>query len=127
MTPVSDPIELEVPLSTSSASTVRAVAAAICADLGFSIDDIEDLRLAINESVSLLADVDGDGTQRLRVGFAAGDGVVTVRCGRHGGAASDGHGSDIDPLARRILDTVVDEYHLGDGEVTLVKRVATTE
>lgn len=116
-----DTIELEVPLSTSFASTVRAVAAALCADLGFSIDDIDDLRLAINEALSLLANVDDAGLGRLRVEFESGDDTVTVRCVRQ----ADGNSTidDIDPLARRILDAVVEEYHVGDGVVSLVKRI----
>lgn len=118
---VADTIELEIPLQIRFASTVRAVAAALCADLGFSIDDIDDLRLAINEALSLLADVDDADLGRLRIDLESADDVVTVRCVRR--ADSGSTIDNIDPLARRVLDAVVDDYHIGDGVVTLVKRV----
>lgn len=123
---MADTIELEIPLTIRFASTVRAAAAAVCVDLGFSIDDIDDLRLAINEALSLLVDVDDPHLGRLRIDLESGDGTVTVRCVRQ----VDGDDSkidNIDPLARRILDAVVDDYHVGDGVVTLVKRIASAD
>lgn len=117
---VADHIQLEIPLQTRFASTVRAVAAAVCADLGFTVDDIDDLRLAINEAVSVLSDVDGDG--RLQIDLESGDDEVVVRCARrHAGAELTD--DDVDPLARRILDAVVDEYAVAGGEFRIVKRL----
>jgi serine/threonine-protein kinase RsbW len=120
---VAENVELEIPLSTRFASTVRAVAAAVSADLGFSVDEIDDLRLAVNEAVSLLADVDDAGAGRLRIEFESDDGVVIVRCVR---SVVDGQLAveDVDVLARRILDAVVDEYSVDDGTFTVVKRLA---
>lgn len=121
---VADNVELEIPLSTRFASTVRAVAAAVSADLGFSVDEIDDLRLAVNEAVALLADVDDADTGRLRIRFESTDGAVTVRCERsgvHGQLRVD----DVDVLARRILDAVVDEYSVDAGTFTVVKRLGT--
>jgi serine/threonine-protein kinase RsbW len=120
---VAEYIEVDIPLDTKFASTVRAVAAAVTADLGFSVDEIDDLRLAVNEAVSVLADVEGDG--RLRIGFEFDAGTVTVRCSRSG--VDDDLGvDDVDVLARRILDAVVDEYSVSDGVFTIVKRIAVT-
>ena len=116
-------VELEIPLSTRFASTVRAVAAAVSADLGFSVDEIDDLRLAVNEAVSLLADVDDAAAGRLPIVFEPDDGTVIVRCIRSGvdGTLADG---DVDVLARRILEAVVDDYSVADGTFTVVKRIA---
>jgi serine/threonine-protein kinase RsbW len=121
---VADNVELEIPLTTRFASTVRAVAAAVSADLGFSVDEIDDLRLAVNEAVSLLADVDDAVAGRLRVEFESEDGVVIVRCVRIG-VGGQLSVDDVDVLARRILDAVVDEYSVDDGTFTVVKRLAT--
>lgn len=118
---VADHVELDVPLSSRYASTVRAVAASVCAELGFSVDDIDDLRLGVNEAVSILSDVDGDG--RLHISFEASDGAVMVRCSRRG-VDRPVVADDIDVLARRILDAVVDEYSVDeDGRITVVKRL----
>ena len=51
-------VELDLPLAHRHASTVRVVAASLGADAGLTVDEIEDLRLGVNEAVSVLADVD---------------------------------------------------------------------
>lgn len=120
---MADNVDLEIPLSTRFASTVRAVAAAVSADLGFSVDEIDDLRLAVNEAVSLLADVDDAGAGRLRIEFESDAGVLIVRCVRSG-VGGQLAVDDVDVLARRILDAVVDEYSVDAGTFTVVKRRA---
>lgn len=115
-------VDIEIPLHARHASTVRAVAAAVCADLGFSVDAIDDLRLGVNEAVSVLSDVDAAPGARLRITFETEDSTVTVRCTRRG-VDEELHDDDIDVLARRILDAVVDEYSVAGGTFTVVKRV----
>ena len=120
---MADHVELDVPLASRYASTVRAVAASVGAELGFSVDDIDDLRLGVNEAVSILGDVDDPAQGRLHIRFETSGAAVTVRCSRRGvdlPVVDD----DIDVLARRILDAVVDEYSVdGSGEITVVKRL----
>jgi hypothetical protein len=48
--------------------------------------------------------------------------MVTVRCTRRG-VDDELHDGDIDLLARRILDAVVDDYSVAGGTFTVVKRV----
>jgi anti-sigma regulatory factor (Ser/Thr protein kinase) len=120
---VADHVELDVPLASRYASTVRAVAASVGADLGFSVDDIDDLRLGVNEAVSILSDVDDASDGRLHIRFETGSDAVTVRCSRRG-IDEPVLEDDIDVLARRILDAVVDEYSVdGTGQITVVKRL----
>ena len=45
-------VRLQVPSRDEFASTVRVVVASIGADAGFSVDDIDDLRLAVSEVFS---------------------------------------------------------------------------
>ncbi len=47
-------ITLRIPAAPSHAVLVRVAAAAICARLDFPVDRIEDVRLAVDESVALL-------------------------------------------------------------------------
>jgi serine/threonine-protein kinase RsbW len=120
---VADHVELDVPLASRFASTVRAVAASMGAELGFSVDDIDDLRLGVNEAVSILGDVDDHSEARLHIRFETGDGAVTVRCSRRG-VEEPVVEEHIDVLARRILDAVVDEFSVdGSGHITVVKRL----
>lgn len=116
-------VELDVPLASRYASTVRAVAASVGAELGFSVDDIDDLRLGVNEAVSILGDVDDPSGARLHIRFETTDDQITVRCSRRGVDAPV-VADDIDVLARRILDAVVDAYAVDEvGTITVVKRL----
>ena len=51
-------VDVTVPLRPEFASIVRLIAASLGADAGFSVDDIDDLRLALSEVFAAL--VDGD-------------------------------------------------------------------
>lgn len=119
---MADHVELDVPLASRYASTVRAVAASVGAELGFSVDDIDDLRLGVNEAVSILSDVDDPSGARLHIRFESVEAAITVRCSRRG-VDEPVVDTDIDVLARRILDAVVDEYSVDEsGQITVVKR-----
>ena len=50
-----DHFEVIVPLRTRYASTVRVIAASLGAEAGFTVDEIDDVRLALDEVFSLLA------------------------------------------------------------------------
>ena len=51
-----DHFEVIVPLRTRYASTVRMIAASLGAEAGFTVDEIDDLRLALDEVFSMLAE-----------------------------------------------------------------------
>lgn len=120
---MADHVELDVPLASRYASTVRAVAASVGAELGFTIDDIDDLRLGVNEAVSILSDVDDSKGARLHIRFEPDAATITVRCSRRG-VDTPIVEDDIDVLARRILGAVVDEYSVDEaGQITVIKRL----
>lgn len=124
---MAEQVTLELPLTARYAITVRAVAASMASAVGLSVDDIEDLRLGVNEAISMLTDVDdadrGD-EARLHVRFEVEPGRIAVAVHRSG-LPSSVPMPEIDVLAQRILDTVVDDFSLGsDGAVLLVKRVS---
>lgn len=116
--PSHDRIELTVPLRTEFASTVRTVAASLGADLGFSVDEIDDVRLGISEVFSVLVDAADDGSGRAHVVFAAGRNHLEV------GITADGWLEDVelDELATNILRSVTDEFDVGAAGVTMTKR-----
>lgn len=117
-------IVIDLPLSVRSASIARAVVAAVAADAAFTIDDIEDLRLGVNEAVSVLADVEAP-EARLSIELEQHGQAITVVARRVGGE----HGlplNDLDDLALRILRAVVDAFELDtSGTFTLLKRAST--
>lgn len=121
---MADHVELDLPLSSKYASTVRAVAASLAADVGLSLKDIDDLRLGVNEAISVLTDLDDDQfdptAARLRVAFETGSDRIGVAASRSGVAVSELH---VDMLAEKILGAVTDEFSIDDaGVVRLLKR-----
>lgn len=114
-------VELDLPLGHRHASTVRVVAASLGADAGLTVDEIEDLRLGVNEAVSVLADVDATAGARLRVRFEIVGHGMTVTA-RRSGVEQALSIDDIDALAVRILRAVVDDFRVdNDGAFVVVK------
>ena len=75
-------IELSIPARTDLVHVVRSVAAATGAFSGLSYDDLEDLRLAVDEACAyLLAMCTRPSTMRLHV--SAGDGSVEMVAAVH--------------------------------------------
>jgi serine/threonine-protein kinase RsbW len=114
-------VSLTMPLDVRHASTARMVAASLAADAGFSVDEIDDLRLGINEVVSVLADeASADSQARLSVEFTVSPGRVEATVARSDGAGT----AELDDLAQRILDAVTDRYEYSRGAFKLSKTVA---
>ncbi len=121
---MSEHAELDLPLSARYATTVRAVAASMAATISMSIDDIDDLRLGVNEAISVLTDLDADVAlnARLHVRFEVDVDRIRVIAGRRG--LDEQPPIELDVLAERILGAVVDEYSVDDtGAFLLVKQV----
>ncbi len=70
-------VELRVPADTAYVAVLRSTTASLAARLDFTLDDIEDLRIAVGEACAMVlqqARVDGD----LRCAFDLGSGELTV-------------------------------------------------
>ena len=121
---MSEHAELDLPLSARYATTVRAVAASMASTISMSIDDIDDLRLGVNEAISVLTDLDDDAPPagRLHVRFEVESDRIRVTVGRSG--VDHEPNVELDVLAERILGAVVDEYSIdAAGAFLLVKQV----
>jgi anti-sigma regulatory factor (Ser/Thr protein kinase) len=133
------PVLLTAPAERSSVRLARLVASGVGAEAGLSIEDTEDLRIAVSELVALLVDGVDDPQLAIHVTYLSGPGEVTVE--GHGDAspamsateASETSGSDappaVDDIALEILRVVVD-VHAFEADDTgrrfrLVKRART--
>lgn len=124
-------ISLSVPLDVRHASTVRVLASSVAADAGFDVDSIDDFRLGINEVVSVLADEPGPeepgaeepGKGRLTIELHVLPGRVEALLSRSDGAGA----TELDDLARRILDAVVDHHEYERGAFRLIKTATGRE
>ncbi len=110
-------VEVTVPLRTDFIATLRTVAASLGADAGFSIDEIDDLRLAISEIVSSLIDSTTSSDDRIVASFELRTAGVAVAITTQRGAID----IQLDDLAASILGSVVDEYVVTGPRVNLVK------
>ncbi len=115
-----DRVEITLPLDTRFISTLRVLCASLAADVGFSVDEIEDLRLAVSEAFSLLAERQPGG--RLTTSFH----TVHDRLDIELVGAVSAVELQPDDLARKILDAVVDTYRFEQRSVVLTKRARET-
>jgi len=116
--PVGDPIDVEVPLRNEYAAVLRLFVASLGADAGFSIDELDDLKLAVSEVFSQMVDAAEVPEARARIRLTLADGSLGVHL--TGGAASP---LALDPLSTAILTSVVDGHHVADDGVRFVKSV----
>ena len=113
-----DHFDVIVPLRTRYASTVRMIAGSLGAEAGFTVDEIDDLRLALDEVFSLLAERHvGD---RVRTRFRLNGHQLVAALTLESGQV------DVEPdeLAANILGSVVDGFEFTSGGVTLTKRAS---
>jgi serine/threonine-protein kinase RsbW len=114
-----DTIELSVPLRPEYAAQLRLLVASVGSEAGFTVDELDDLRLAVSEVFTLLLqDADVDRTARAVLQVTIDDPGVTMTVGRTGAAEVP----EIDALATTILTAVVDDFSVVPGGVALSKR-----
>ena len=123
LTGPADRIELTVPLDHHSARIMRVVAATLGADAGYSIDEIDDFRLALDEAFGLLVDADAAANTdtapaRALCTFAPLGATLQATLRR----LDDVPPATPDALATGILQVVVDEFRVADTVIVLRKR-----
>ena len=122
-----DVVRLTMPATPQLLRVARLTAAGLAGRLGFSFDEIEDVKIAVDELCFALVGSKGrDG--RLTVTYRLDDGALAIE--GEGAFRGAGAGSEPAPseLSAQILAAVVDEHELSrDGDTmrfTLLKRRA---
>lgn len=114
-----DVVRLAVPADARFLSAVRLVAAALATDLDFTVDDIDELRMAVDEAAAVLIGNATDSTViRLVFTMTRQEPAMLSVDGSIDGETATG---TVDPLARRIIAAVVDRCTLGPGTFALEK------
>lgn len=109
------PVKLIAPAERSSVRLVRILAAGVAADAGLSIDDTEDLRIAVSELVALLVDGGGDDSSMIEVEFGHASGEVVVE-GHRAAVTGAVDPAEVDDLVLGILRVVVDDHTFDTGD-----------
>lgn len=109
-------VALVVPVRADLIVLARLTAATVASRAGFGVEEIEDLRLAVEELCLSLVSPDDDG--RLHFDFSFEREVITVTCWVEPRSGWNGAGGGTDELSLRILDALVDEHgrELRDGK-----------
>jgi hypothetical protein len=102
-----DTISVKIPASPEYLSVVRLIVSGLASRLRFTIDDIEDLKIAVDELSAYLTGAQGrDGT--LDIACDVHDDRIEVRGAGYFSAGTKVR-TDLTEMSRKILDTVVDE------------------
>jgi serine/threonine-protein kinase RsbW len=109
-------IRLAVPAMPEYVRLARLTATGLASRLGFSYDEVEDLRIAVDELCYLLVGPEGrPGSISLTYSM---DGAGLAVIGE--GAAANGAAPEFAELSQQILAAIVDEYEVtrADGRIT---------
>ena len=117
-------VELRLPADGAYASVLRTTTAALAARLDFTIDDIEDLRMAVAEATAMVLEV-ADPDTELVSHFTLAPGEMTVSVSV--GAAAPGE-PDYDSFAWQVLTTLATraDVAVGEGRYTVSMTVSST-
>jgi serine/threonine-protein kinase RsbW len=122
-TAVSETVRLTIPAALEFVRIARLTASGVASRVGFDVEEIEDLRVAVDELSSIL--VDAAGAEQLELAFTPnGDGIEIEGRTRVDQDATPA----VDELTRQILAAVVDEYGVenesGEARFRCVKRLS---
>jgi serine/threonine-protein kinase RsbW len=113
-------IELVLPADSRLVRVARLVASGVATTAGFDVEEIEDLRIAVDELCTALVE-GGDGGPLL-LGFDLGDGEVSIL-----GTTTASGVAAFEPerlaLSRQILAVVVDDHELHTDHGQIVVRL----
>jgi serine/threonine-protein kinase RsbW len=99
-------VRLSIPAEARFLRLARLTAAGLAGDLGYSVDDIEDLRIAVDELCAAVIE-DADPTSELTVSYREHDGALVVE-----GICDDVRAPlpELHAVAQELLAMLADEY-----------------
>ncbi len=102
-------VDLSIPVQADLVVLARLAAATVASRAGFGVEDIEDLRLAVEELCLSLVGTRDDG--RLHLNYECEGDAITVTCWYEADEAPfTASGGEADDLSLRILGALVDDH-----------------
>lgn len=111
-----------LPADTRYVALTRVMTTSLAAEAGFSVDEIDELRIAVDEIVTAVLEVTDD-SATVEVRFTVDGDAFGVAVGSH---STVDLAAEADPLVRRILAAVTDRYELGVGSASVHRRLNGT-
>ncbi len=117
--------EVRLPADGAYAYVLRTTAAALAARVDFTLDDIEDLRIAVSEALSLLLDSAAPDAD-LTATFTLSPGRMVIEVSAPTAPGSDG--ADIEGFAWQVLSALAEDASLDwrDGHQVLSLTMLST-
>jgi serine/threonine-protein kinase RsbW len=115
-----DPSEavVRVPALRRFVAPVRGMTVALAAQCGLTVDEIEDLQMAVDEACSLLLPHAGESNPWLQADYRLSDGELAVEVGVPVSAGSQSR-LDRDGLSWTVLTALADRLEISDEGQTL--------
>jgi serine/threonine-protein kinase RsbW len=114
-------VQLVVPATAEYLRLVRLTAAGLASRMRFTFDEVEDLRIAVDELCFLLVG-DGDMDRTMELRYSSGDDAISIE----GYTRLGGPPPEPNDLSEQILSALVDEHevvaHGGEVRFRLLKR-----
>lgn len=104
---------LRVPAMPEFLRVVRVTASGLATRLGFSLDEVDDLRLALDELCFAIIGK-GDDSKTLSVRYQLDERSLTIT--GESGRSNHSEGLTIGELSQQILTALVDDHRLWDGD-----------
>jgi serine/threonine-protein kinase RsbW len=119
---MSDEVSLKFPASFEYIRLARLVASGLAAQVNFNLDDIEDLRIAVDELCSALVEAAADRTSTVTVTFRVDDQQIHMEADVPTPAANGSY--VIDDISSHILRAAVDRHELEQAAERLIARMS---
>lgn len=119
-------ISMTLPAESRFVATVRVTTASLAAELDFTVDEIEELRVGVNELMALAVEwVEDHGGDTVALEFRIEADALHVEASAGGASDSAGEHDSLDVLTAQILSGVVDEHEVLGGWGRITKRRGT--
>lgn len=117
-----DEVSLKFPASFEYIRLARLVASGLAAQVNFNLDDIEDLRIAVDELCSALVEAAADRTSTVTVTFRVESQQIHMEADVPTDGASGSY--EIDDISSHILRAAVDRHELEQAAERLIARMS---
>ncbi len=122
---IMDTISMLIPLKAEYVSIARLTASGIASRMGFDIDTIEDIKVALSEILGKFIEK-RSGAERVNVDFQCLDDGISIKFKISDLSISGLFDNETDKFALAIISSLMDEVEIekqGDNVITMVKKL----
>ncbi|NLX63242.1 MAG: anti-sigma regulatory factor [Clostridiaceae bacterium] len=120
-----DTITMLIPLKAEYVSIARLTVSGIASRMGFDIDTIEDIKVALSEILGKFIEKKS-GTGRVNVDFQCLEDGISIKFKISDQSIPELFDNDTDKFALAIISSLMDEIEIekqGDNSITMVKKL----